>query len=183
MSKVVKKKRYYSYRPLIYIVAIVITVMAIAIGYMVYTSQGPSETTISINMDKYFANIITLTNLGPYVPTAIAIGVDGKPIAIVQGETLDKALWNNLLSSKFNGSIAILAGRKIYINDSKVIAKIENNIAEIYRLLNISDPRSIAIVFALSTCPHCANQKRFFDDNNIKYVFIELDTRSIIRKL
>jgi len=188
MSKVVRKKRYHSYKPLIYITAIVIAIIAIAIGYIVYTSQSPPETLVSVNqissdMNKYFTNIIMLTNLGPYVPTTIAIGVDGKPIAIVQGETLDKALWSNLLSSKFNGSITVLAGQKTNINDDRVIAEIESNITEVCRLLNISNPRSIAIIFGLSTCPHCANQKKFFDNNNIRYMFIELDTRSVIKKL
>jgi len=152
------------------------------------TLQGLSETLVSVNqissdMNKYFMNIIMLTNLGPYVPTTIAIGVDGRPIAIVQGETLDKALWSNLLSSRFNGSITVLAGQKININDARVIAEIEGNITEVCRLLNISNPRGIAIIFSTSTCPHCANQKKFFDNNNIRYMFIELDTRSVIKKL
>jgi len=152
------------------------------------TLQGLSGTPVSVNqissdIIKYFTNIVMLANLGPYVPTIIAIGVDGRPIAIVQGETLDKALWSNLLSSRFNGSITVLAGQKTSINDDRVIAEIESNITEVCRLLNISNPRGIAIVFSASTCPHCTNQKKFFDNNNIRYIFIELDTGGVIKKL
>ncbi len=182
MSKTIRRKKYHSYRPFIYMAIAFIAIVVIAITYVVYTSQSRPSIE-SIDMDKYFTNIIMLTNLGPYVPTTIAMGSDGKPVAVIQGENLDKNLWINLLSSRFNGSITILSGLKTNIDNSLIIAKIEGNITEVCRLLNIDNPRGIAIMFGLSTCPHCANQKKFFDDNNIRYIFIELDTKNVIKKL
>jgi len=159
------------------------------------TLQGLSETPVSVNqilldMNKYFMNIVNLAKTyNPYimpgaVPTTIAIGVDGRPIAIIQGETEDISLWNTVLNSQFNNSIAVIIGSiRRDIVDSNTIAKIEGNITELCRHLGIENPRSIAIMFGLSTCPHCANQKKFFDNNNIRYIFIELDTRSVIKRL
>jgi len=187
MSKVIRRKKYRSYRPLIYIATIAIVVIAIAISYNLYSSRYPSEILIALNQSidiyKYYVDIVRLTDIGFYVPVTIAIGDDGKPIAVVRGEALDKNLWNNLLNSKFNGSIIVLTEQRSIITNSSVIDNISSTVIEICRLLNITNPRGIAIMFGLSTCPHCANQRKFFYNNNIRYIFIELDKRDVIMRL